>query len=87
MLTVLRREEKYALDTPEAIVFASRFAQLLPADEFSQNGSYTVRSLYFDTADDKDFFDKLTEQNLRRAFDLDIRLIRAANGRLWTVIE
>ena len=29
----------------------------------------------------------LTEQNLRDAFDLDIRLIRARNGRLWTIIE
>ncbi len=29
----------------------------------------------------------LTEQNLRNAFDLDIRLIRARNGRLWSVIE
>lgn len=29
----------------------------------------------------------LTEANLRRAFDLDIRLIQARNGRLWTVIE
>lgn len=29
----------------------------------------------------------LTEENLRRTFDLDIRLIHAANGRLWTVIE
>ena len=28
----------------------------------------------------------LTEDNLRRAFDLPIRLIRATNGRLWTVI-
>lgn len=31
--------------------------------------------------------DVLTEDNLRRAFDLNIRLIRAANDRLWTVIE
>lgn len=31
--------------------------------------------------------DVLTEANLRRAFDLDIRLIHAHNGRLWTVIE
>ena len=29
----------------------------------------------------------LTEQNLKAAFDLDIRLIRARNGRLWSVIE
>ncbi len=31
--------------------------------------------------------DVLTEENLRAAFELDIRLIRARNGRLWTVIE
>lgn len=72
MLTVLRREEKYALDSLEATVFASRFARLLPSDEFSKAGSYMVRSLYFDTADDKDFFDKLTEQNLRRKIRLRI---------------
>ena len=29
----------------------------------------------------------LTEANLKAAFDLDIRLIRARNGRLWSVIE
>ncbi len=29
----------------------------------------------------------LTESNLKRAFDLDIRLIHARNGRLWTVID
>ncbi len=29
----------------------------------------------------------LTEENLKAAFDLDIRLIQAKNGRLWTVIE
>lgn len=29
----------------------------------------------------------LTEENLRQAFDLEIRLIQAKNGRLWTVIE
>lgn len=28
----------------------------------------------------------LTEENLRRTFNLPIRLIRAENGRLWTVI-
>lgn len=31
--------------------------------------------------------DVLTEENLRRAYDIDIRLIRTGTGRLWTVIE
>ncbi len=72
MLTVLRREEKYMLHMAEALCYANRFAQLLPSDPFSQNGAYSVRSLYFDTPDDKDFFDKLREQNLRRKVRLRI---------------
>lgn len=31
--------------------------------------------------------DVLTEAHLKEAFDLDIRLIETASGRLWTVIE
>ena len=29
----------------------------------------------------------LTEENLKKAFGLNIRLIRSNNGRFWTVIE
>ena len=72
MLTVLRREEKYALSLSEAICYANRFSGILAPDRFSAKGSYAVRSLYFDTLDDKDFFDKLTEQNIRRKIRLRI---------------
>lgn len=70
MLNVLRKEEKYALSFREAIQFQHHFSQLLMPDPYSGNGSYMVRSLYFDTVDDRDFFDKLTEQNLRRKIRL-----------------
>lgn len=70
MLNVLRQEEKYALNFQEAIQFQHCFSQLLMPDPYSKNGSYMVRSLYFDTVDDRDFFDKLTEQNLRRKIRL-----------------
>ena len=72
LLSVLRREEKYPLNFQEAVQFAHRFSQLLAADEHSKNGSYMVRTLYFDTAEDKDFFDKLTEQNVRKKIRLRI---------------
>lgn len=72
MLTVLRREEKYPLNLAEAIPFIHRFSGVLRSDGYSANGGYLVRSLYFDTVDDKDFFDKLTEQNLRRKIRLRI---------------
>lgn len=72
MLNVLRQEEKYPLNLQEAIQFSHRFSQLLMPDQHSGNGSYLVRSLYFDTVDDKDFFDKVTEQNARRKIRLRI---------------
>ena len=72
MLTVLRREEKYVLHMQEAMHYQKQFEQILMTDSFSENGSYSVRSLYFDTADDRDFFDKITEQNQRRKVRLRI---------------
>lgn len=72
MLTVLRREEKYPMRLLEALQYQNRFSALLARDSYSHGGSYMVRSLYFDTADDKDYFDKITEQNLRRKIRLRI---------------
>lgn len=72
MLNVLRQEEKYPLNLQEAIQYAHFFSQVLMADSHSVQGSYLVRSLYFDTMDDRDFFDKLTEQNLRRKIRLRV---------------
>ena len=72
MLTVLRREEKYLLTLREALQCAARFEKVLTPDEFSKNGSYQIRSLYFDTVDDRDFHDKLTEQNCRQKVRLRI---------------
>ncbi len=72
MHTVLRREEKYLVTLTEAAHFSKIFNQVLEKDRFSQNGSYTVRSLYFDTADDIDFFDKINEQEIRRKIRLRI---------------
>lgn len=72
MKVVLRTEEKYAMQFHEAIRYANRFEQIMYKDDYSEDGSYTVRSLYFDTVDDKDFFDKINEQQLRRKIRLRI---------------
>ena len=72
MNAVLRREEKYALKYSEALYFSSMFEKLLQKDSSSENGIYHVRSLYFDTINDKDFFDKINEQELRRKIRLRI---------------
>lgn len=72
MIEVLRREEKYPLSVIDMSNYKAKFSAILMPDKFSANGSYMVRSLYFDTPDDKDFFDKLKEQNLRRKIRLRI---------------
>lgn len=72
MNTVLRREEKYTMKYDEALLFANKFEQIMYKDSFSKGGSYTVRSLYFDTINDKDFFDKIDEQEFRRKIRLRI---------------
>lgn len=72
MITVLRREEKYPLDLIYAKSHINRFEKVLQLDDYSKEGTYKVRSLYFDTFDDKDFFDKLREQNIRRKIRLRI---------------
>lgn len=72
MVEVLRREEKYPLSVIDMSNYKAKFSAILMTDKFSKNGSYMVRSLYFDTPDDKDFFDKLKEQNLRRKIRLRI---------------
>jgi len=72
MIEVLRREEKYPLDLKDAYIYSNMFGTILMPDKFSQDGSYMVRSLYFDTPDDKDYFEKVTEQNIRRKIRLRI---------------
>ncbi len=72
MISVCRREEKYPLDVTHAHYYRNVFASILMTDSFSKNGSYMVRSLYFDTPDDKDFFQKINEQNIRRKIRLRI---------------
>lgn len=72
MNIVLRREEKYTIQTKEALFYYDKFEKIMSTDKFSKDGSYTVRSLYFDNVDDKDFFDKINEQYFRRKIRLRI---------------
>lgn len=82
MNIVLRKEEKYGMLTQEALYFTSKVEQIMDKDSFSEEGSYMVRSLYFDTIDDKDFFDKINEQQLRRKIRLRVYSPHAKTAKL-----
>lgn len=79
---VIRSEHKYIIDKKEESRLKMLFSSILFSDEYSANGSYMVRSLYFDTIDDKDFHDKLNEQNVRKKIRLRIYDPKQQNAKL-----
>lgn len=58
-LQVHRHEEKYLLNPAQAALLRGALDALLQRDAYSAAGPYFIRSLYFDTPDDRDYTDKL----------------------------
>ena len=57
-LTVNRVEHKFVISTADTVQLASRLPLLLQEDPHNGSRGYMVRSLYFDTPDNKDFYAK-----------------------------
>ena len=72
MLEVLRTEQKYLLSYLEAEEMAAHLDSVLHRDTHGGSDGYKVRSLYFDTLDDKDFNDKEGGFEMRRKVRLRI---------------
>lgn len=54
----MRSETKYLLSRAEALRLQAKLSRFLSPDSFSGSESYRIRSLYFDTPDGSDAFDK-----------------------------
>lgn len=72
MNEVLRQEKKYLLTHEQFRRMDHLFGQVLHPDEHNGANGYCVRSLYFDTLDEKDFYDKEDGIELRRKIRLRI---------------
>ncbi|NLL35705.1 MAG: polyphosphate polymerase domain-containing protein [Clostridiales bacterium] len=72
MKLVLREEKKYLITLEEYFRKSHFLSQLLMQDPNNGIHGYTVRSLYFDTIYDKDFFEKRAGIELRRKIRLRI---------------
>ena len=72
MLEVLRTEQKYLLSCMEAEQMSGRLDAVLHRDTHGGMNGYVVRSLYFDTLDDRDFNDKDGGFEMRRKVRLRI---------------
>lgn len=69
-LDVYRLEEKYILTKLQAEKLYSKLKKLLPGDEYNGYEPYRVRSLYFDSYYNDDYFDKLDGVKMRKKIRL-----------------
>ena len=72
MLNVYREEKKFLLNAEEFIARSHMLEQFMIQDEHNGALGYKIRSLYFDTAYDEDFFGKLEGLELRRKIRLRV---------------
>ncbi|MGN1404837.1 MAG: polyphosphate polymerase domain-containing protein [Erysipelotrichaceae bacterium] len=72
MLKVFREEKKFLLSYPEYKCKDSYLSKLLHGDRHNGVNGYKVRSLYFDTVYDTDYFEKLSGIENRRKIRLRI---------------
>lgn len=71
--TEYRHEIKHSINAPDAVTIARRLRTVCRPDEHAvKNGGYTVRSLYFDTPDDKALIEKQMGLNRREKFRIRI---------------
>jgi len=70
--TVLREEKKFLISLAEARSLSHRLEQCLTQDKHNGVFGYPVRSLYFDTMYDDDFFEKTAGIEVRKKIRLRI---------------
>lgn len=63
---VLREEKKYLINTADYVSLSGKLEKIMMCDPHNGVNGYTVRSLYFDTPFDDDFFEKQAGVELRR---------------------
>lgn len=67
---VLRKEKKFLLQQQEFFFLKKQLSRMLPGDPHNGPLGYSVRSLYFDTIYDRDFFEKVDGVEIRRKIRL-----------------
>lgn len=70
MNQVLREEKKFLISLQEFLALSHRVGQVMAADPHNGTHGYCIRSLYFDTVYDGDYFEKQAGVELRRKIRL-----------------
>lgn len=72
MNEVLRQEKKFFINSVSSALLSGRLEKVMIQDSHNGSQGYVIRSMYFDTLDDKDFYDKFDGLELRRKIRLRI---------------
>ena len=72
MLSVLRSELKYWISYADSLRLQAEIEKLLLPDRYSEEGFYRVRSLYFDSLNQKDYVEKLDGAERRKKIRMRI---------------
>lgn len=72
IVSVMRTEKKYSITWAQQNVLLRRLSSIMKTDENSDIGGYLVRSLYFDSIYDDDYFDKINGLEFRKKIRLRI---------------
>ncbi len=70
MNEVLRQEKKFLIPLPDAQRLAAKLGAIMIPDSHNGLWGYRIRSLYYDTLNDDDFFDKVDGMELRKKIRL-----------------
>lgn len=82
MLDVLREEKKYTISMMTALHLKNRIENVMHGDSFNGNDKYMVRSLYFDSIFDKDYFEKQAGTNYHKKIRLRIYNPKSMSAKL-----
>lgn len=66
MLKVLREEKKFLISVADFLALSHKVEQVMTSDPHNGTHGYTIRSLYFDTPFDDDYYEKQAGVELRR---------------------
>ncbi len=70
MNEVLRQEKKFLIGLPDYYRYSGNLAKFMMEDPHNHRDGYTIRSLYFDSLEDRDFQEKIAGVSLRRKIRL-----------------
>lgn len=83
MNEVFRQEKKFLISIDQYYCLSHHFQQVLHLDSHSQGDGYEIRSLYFDSLDDRDYQEKEDGIELRRK----IRLRNYGSNSSFAMLE